>query len=182
MGKATKRRGKAPKKAQVTRMVALLKKADSVVAANLSSLRVHAITKLRADLRQQGGGMMVSKNRLIKRALKEAGFPALDSILRGPTALAIGVGDPSIPAKKILELMKDNDKVVVKGGILEGIVLDKKGVELLATMPGRRELLSRVVGSINAPIQKLVYALNQTRSKVVYAVDAYRRQLEGAGS
>lgn len=182
MGKATKRRGRAPKKTQVTKLVAMLKKADSVVAANLSSLRVAAVTKLRADLRQQGGGMMVAKNRLVKRALQEAGYPSLDSILKGPTALMIGVGDPSTPAKKILELMKENESIVIKGGVLEGVVLDRKGVEFLATMPGRPELLGRLVGSINAPIQKLVFALNQTRSKVVYAIDAYRRQLESAGS
>jgi len=182
MAKAIKRRGKAPKKSQVTKLVKWLKDADSVVAADVNTLKVADITRLRADIRKEGGGMVVAKNRLIRRALQEAGYPALDDILKGPTALAFGIGDPSVPAKKILELAKENETIAVKGGVLEGSVLDVKGVQFLATMPGRPELLSRLVGSLNSPIQKLVFALNQTRSKVVYALDAHRRKLEEAGA
>jgi large subunit ribosomal protein L10 len=181
MAQAVKVRGKAPKKAQVKRLLEKLQQADSLVVADLSHLKVKEITKLRANMRNEGGGMMIAKNRLIKRALEKAGYPSLDPLLKGPTALAFGVGDPSTPAKKILELAKDNETIVLKGGVLEGAVLDEAGVKNLATMPGREELLSRMVGSLSAPMQKLVFALNQVQGKVVYALDAYRRKLEEAG-
>ena len=182
MAKAVKLRGKAPKKSQVDRLVKLLKGAESTVVANLSMLKVGEVTKLRADLRKSGGGMMIAKNRLIKRALAEAGYPALDPLLKGPTALAFGISDPAAPARKILDLMKENEAIVVKGGVLEGLVLDAKGVKSLATMPSRTQLLGRLVGSLNSPVQKLVFALHQTRGKIVYALDAHRRKLEQAGA
>lgn len=179
--RAKKQIGKAPKLAQLARLIALTKSAESVVVANISAMKVGDLTKLRADMRKQGARLVIAKNRLIKRALVETGNPAIDPLLKGPTAIAFGIGDPSFPAKALLDAAKDNEKIIIKGGIMEGAVLDPAGVKSLSVMPGRTALLSRVVGSLSAPPQKMVFALNQAVSKIVYALDAYRRKLEESG-
>lgn len=175
---ATKRIGKSPKAKQVDKLTATMKEADSIVFADLSKLKVADLFKLRRNIRQAGGRVLIAKNTLIELALSKAGRPAVNHLLTGPSAMAFGIKDPSKPAKIILDLAKENESVKVKGGILESEVLDPKGVALLSTMPGRTELLGRLVGSINAPAQKLVFALYQAQGKIVYAVDAYRRKLE----
>jgi len=175
---ATKRIGKDPKKKQIDRLIAQLKEASSLVIADVSRLLVSEMRDLRSKMREKGARVIVAKNRLMKRALEAAGYAPLDRVLQGPSTVFFGISDPGAPARILSEFSQESEKVRIKGGALEREALDAAGAKALASMPGRPELLGRLVGSLNAPQQKLVFALHQTQGKIVYALDAYRRKLE----
>ncbi len=179
---ATKRRGMAPKVAQVEQMTAVLKSGQGwFILARNKGLTYGQATDLRAKARAAKVKIKVSKNTLLRIALTNAGFdPApLKGLLKLETLVAVGTEDPVTPAKLLVDFMKANEgKLEIKGGFLDGKVLSADEIRNLATLPGRDELLAKMLGSMMAPVQNLVYALNQTVSKVVYVVDARRRQLE----
>lgn len=153
-------------------LAAKLKRAQSIVVTDFKGITVHDITLLRSTLRAQSVEMRVVKNRLIKRALAEAGFENLDSALTGNTALAISYGEPGAPAKILIEAAKKNAKLVIKGGILEGKALNADGVEMLSKLPGRKELLARMAGDLKAPAGKMARVMNAALLKVAYAMNA----------
>src|SRR3989304_3629002 len=121
-----------------------LKAAQSVVLTDFRGITVGEITQLRTRLREHSIEMRVVKNRLLKLALKEAGCDNLDEYLTGNTAVSFGAADPAAPARILLEYAKKHEKLIVKGGLLEGRKLNARGVESLSKMPGRRELLARM--------------------------------------
>lgn len=182
---ARKRIGKAPKAKQVTGLEKVLKPGHGFLLATNKGLTVEQITKLRAEGRAKKVGIKVAKNRLLRIALKNLGYDPgpLGSLLKGQTLLFSGVEDPITPAKVLVQATKDTpEKIEIKGGFFEGKVLSAKEVTALSEMPGREALLGRLLGSMMAPAQNTVYALNQAAAKVVYAVDAHRRKLEEGGA
>lgn len=178
---ARKRRGRAPKLAAVEEMVGTLSKGQGFILCNNKGLTLAQATALRAKMRGNKVALKVVKNTLLRRAMEQAGQdPApYKHLLTYETVIAVGQ-DPVTPAKLLVEFAKDHDKLEIKGGSLDGKVLDKAGVEMLSKLPGREELIARLMGSMQAPVQNVVYALHAAVAKVVYAVDAHRRKLEGA--
>lgn len=177
---AKKIRGKATKIAVVERVAKLIQDTPGMVLCNNKGLTLSQATALRAKLRDNKVVFRVVKNTLLKRALEKAGHdPAiLEDKLKLETVVAFGLEDPVTPAKLLAEYAKDNEKLEIKGGLLDGKALSKEQVISLSKLPGREELLAQMLGSMMAPVQNVVYALNQSVSKVVYAVDAYRRKKE----
>jgi large subunit ribosomal protein L10 len=104
----------------------------------------------------------------------------LEELFEGPTAIAYSSADPVAAAKIFMDFAKENDKLVVKGGILSGQMLDVNAIKALGEIPPREVLLSRVVGGFQSPISGLVGALQGTLRKFVYTVDAIREQKESA--
>lgn len=156
-----------------------LSRAKSIVVADYRGLTVDQMTDLRRRLRQEGVELRVIKNRLAKIALKESNMDTMDEHLKGMTTIAFGMDDPVSPAKVLARYAKDNEKLQIIAGQMDNQVLDVAGINELATLPSRDELLGRLLGSLTSPIQKLAYGLNQTVAKVVYAVDAVGRQKAG---
>jgi large subunit ribosomal protein L10 len=156
----------------VSELTEKLRRCQSVVVTDFKGITVHDVTLLRSQLRAQSVEMRVIKNRLIKRALAEVGFDAIDSALTGNTAIAISYGEPAAPAKVLLEAAKKNDKLVIKGGLLEGKALDAAGVEALSKMPGRKELLARMAGDFKQPATKMASVFQAGLLKVAYAMNA----------
>jgi large subunit ribosomal protein L10 len=109
----------------------------------------------------------VVKNRLAKLAAQRAGLP-MDSLLVGPTGLCIGYEDPTLAFKLSVALAKKYAQYKLKGGVLEGALLDAKSIEELAQLPSREELLARLAGALQGPIRGLAGTLNAlVRSFVV---------------
>ena len=158
-----------------------LKKAQSVILSDFKGLTVADLTILRAQLREQSVEMRVIKNRLLKRALSEAGCDSLDEYLVGNTAVSFGVEDPVAPAKILIEFAKKNEKLVLKGGLLEGRRLDLNGVQSLSKMPGRKELLTMLACGLKQPTTKMAMVFQAGLLKPVYAMKALARKLEEAG-
>lgn len=165
----------------VTRVTDKMKRSQSIVLGDFKGMTVAELMGLRSQLREQSIEMRVIKNRLIRRALAEAGYESLDEQLHGNTAVAFGVEDPAAPAKILVEFAKKNPKFVIKGGLLEGKRLDENGVKSLSTMLGRKELLAMLAGELKQPAGKVATVFQAGMLKVVYAMQALARKKEEAG-
>ena len=109
-------------------------------------------------------------------AANEVGYEGLSEFLEGPTALAYSTEDAVAPAKILKEFIKETktEALTVKVGICDGQVIDAAGVEALANLPSREELLAKLVGSMQAPISGLVNVLQGNIRNMVYVLDAVR--------
>ncbi len=153
------------KKALVEELAQKLKNAKSVVLADYRGLTVEQDTKLRKALRDGGVEYKVMKNSIIDFAAKDSNLNGLEKYLNGPTAIAISETDPVAPSKILAKYAKDYDKLEIKGGMVEGNIIDVKGVEELASTPSREELLAKLIGSLQSPLYGLAMALNAIAEK-----------------
>lgn len=159
-----------------------LKGAQSVVLTDFQGINVADMTQLRSDLRDQSVELKVIKNRLLRLALAEAGCDVLDEMLTGNTAVAFGVGDPVAPAKVLTKFAKDNVHVKIKGGLLEGKRLDLAGVESLAKMPGRSELLATMARDLKYPATQMAMVFQASLLKLAHGMNALARKKEESGA
>ena len=169
------------KKEVVAEVSARLAGAQSVVLAEYRGLAVGQITVLRSQARASGVYLRVMKNSLARRAVKGTPFEKLSDQMVGP--LAYGISDDPVAAAKVLHAYaKGNDKLVIKGGAMPNYLMTAKEVGNLATLPGREQLLSMLLGTMQAPIAKFVQTLNEVPSRFVRTVAAVRDQKEKAAA
>lgn len=147
------------KKAQVAQVVEAINGAATGVLVDYRGLTVDEDTKLRNDLRAAGVKYFVVKNTLLRLAANQVGLEELDSMLHGPTALALSE-DPVAPAKILFDFAKDNDKVEIKTGFMDGKVLSMDELTSLAKTPSKDTLIAKIMGSLNAPVSNLVRLLD----------------------
>ncbi len=147
------------KKAVVAELVEKIKKAQSGVLVQYQGITVENDTKMRAAFRKAGVDYMVIKNTLIGRACDEVGYEAMKSNLNGMSAIAIGYDDAIAPAKIAKEYADKVETFEIKGGFLEGAVVDANTVKALADIPSREVLLARFLGSIQGPISGFARAI-----------------------
>lgn len=147
------------KKAQVAELVEVLKNAQTGVLVDYRGLTVEEDTDLRNKLRQANVKYFVVKNTLLRLAAKETGLDALDEILHGPTALAVSSEDAVAPAKVIADFAKENDKLELKSGFMDGAVMSLDELKVLAATPNMETLIAKMMGSLNAPISNLTRLL-----------------------
>ena len=138
---------------------------QSVVVTDYRGLTVEEMTELRNKLRAEGIEYKVLKNNIVKRACDDNGIQGMDEVLKGPTAVAFGP-DAVAPAKILFEYLKKHKKLKVKGGIVEGEVVDAGKLEVLGNLPSREGLLSMVVGVFAAPMQQFIGAVDALREKM----------------
>tara|TARA_R110002049_G_scaffold277232_3_gene455719 strand:- start:8197 stop:8727 length:531 start_codon:yes stop_codon:yes gene_type:complete len=167
------------KKAVVAEVSAELANAQVVIVAEYRGLEVGQITELRAKARESGVYLRVLKNTLVRRAVEGTPFEGLNEQMVGPLIYGIAA-DPVSPAKVLQEFAKTNDKLVIKGGAMPNYVMDAGGVKALASLPSREELLSKLLGTMQAPVAKFVQTLNEVPSKFVRTVAALRDSKETA--
>lgn len=161
------------KKAVVAEVSAQVANAQSIVVAEYRGLEVVNITELRANARKNGVYLRVLKNTLVRRAVAGTPFEGLADKMVGPLMYGIST-DPVAAAKLLNEFAKANDKLVIKAGALPNYVMDVNGVKALATMPSREELLSKLLGTMQAPIATFVRTLNEVPTKFVRGLAAVR--------
>jgi len=169
------------KQAVVAELSAELGKAQSVIVAEYRGIPVGAMTELRRKARAEGVYLKVLKNTLARRAVGETPFQGLTDQLVGPLAYGIST-DPVAAAKVLDEFSKTNDKLVIRAGCLPNQLLSAKEVQGLARLPSRNELLSMLMGTMQAPVAKFVQTLNEVPSRFVRTVAAGRDQTLGAAA
>ena len=162
------------KEIEVSSLSERLEKAKTIIFTDYRGLKVSEINELRSELRKEESSFKVVKNRLMKRVLKAAGLEHLMEHFTGPTAVASSEIDPISPAKILVKFAKDHDKLVLKGGYMEGAALAIKDVENLASMPSREELLGRALSSMLAPATNMAGVLAAIPRKLVYALNAIK--------
>lgn len=146
-----------------------LKDAKGVVLADYRGLTVEQDTQLRRQLREAGVVYKVYKNTLIKRAVEGTEFEPLTAELDGPTAIAISKEDATAPARILFNFAKTAEALELKSGVVEGTYYDEKGIALIATIPSREELLSKLLGSIQSPVTNFARVIKQIAEKEVEA-------------
>ena len=153
------------KKEQVAQYVEKVGKAKSFVLVDYRGLNVTEDTAMRNDLRKANVEYKVIKNRLVLRALNEAGYAGFDKILEGPTAMAISYDDAVAPAKILADNVKKTNKIVIKGGVVEGETMDAAGINKVAAIPAKPVLIAQLLGMLQTPIRGLAVALSEIAKK-----------------
>ena len=161
------------KKAVVAEIAAQVASAQTVVVAEYRGITVEKLTTLRANARKEGVYLRVLKNSLARRALADTPFAGLTEQLVGPLAYGMSK-DPVAAAKVMHEFAKTNDKFVIKAGAMPNFIMSAKDVGNLASMPSRDELLSKLLGTMQAPITQFVRTLNEVPTKFVRGLAAIR--------
>ncbi|MDD4134225.1 MAG: 50S ribosomal protein L10 [Eubacteriales bacterium] len=167
---------------KVSEIAERLKNARSMVMVDYKGITVEEINALRGKFREAGVEYVVLKNTLVRRAMDDAGITELDHLLVGPSAFAFGMKDEVGPAKVIAEFIEQSkaDKMTIKAGLVSGKVVDVDAVMALSKLPPKEVLIAKMMGSLNAPVTNFVGVLSATLRSLVYAVDAVRKQKEGA--
>ncbi len=161
----------AAKTEAVDQIKSWFEESQDYIFTDYRGLTVHQITDLRSKLRAKSADYRVIKNRFAKIALSQLGLPEVDEYLSGPTAVALASNDSGPVAKELLDA-GDEWPVVVKGAIIAGGVYDADQVKAYSKLPGRLELISMLMSTMNAPLQNLAYALNAVTTKLVRTVQA----------
>lgn len=167
------------KKTVVAEVSAEVANAQSIIVAEYRGLGVVDLTALRANARKSGVYLRVVKNTLVRRAITGTPFEGLSGKLTGPLIYGISK-DPVAAAKLLNDFAKGNDKLAIKIGAMPNYVMDAAGVKALATMPSREELLSKLLGTMQAPITQFVRTLNEVPTKFVRGLAAVRDAKETA--
>lgn len=147
------------KKAQVAEVIEVLKEAQTGVLVDYRGLTVEEDTNLRTKLREANVKYFVMKNTLLLRAAKEVGLEALEEALHGPTAIAVSSEDAVAPAKVLADFAKDNEKLEIKSGFMDGAVMSLDEIKKLAATPNMDTLIAKMMGSLNSPISSLARLL-----------------------
>lgn len=167
------------KKAVVAEVSEKVAAAQAIVLAEYRGLQVGELTKLRAQARKSGIYLRVLKNTLVRRAVDGTPFSGLAAQMVGPLVFGIST-DPVAAAKVMNDFAKTNDKFVIKAGALPNQVMDANGIKALASLPSRDELLSKLLGTMQAPVTQFVRTLNEVPTKFVRGLAAVRDQKQAA--
>ena len=146
--------------------------AGVVVVGHYSGLTVAELTVLRNRLRQAGGALKVVKNRLVKLAIADTPKASAAALFTGPTAIAYSE-DPIAAAKVAAAYAKEKDRFAILGGLFGDQLLDKSGVEALATMPSLDELRGKIIGLVQAPATKVAGVLAAPAGQLARVFNAY---------
>ena len=138
-----------------------ISKASAAVIVDYRGLTVEEDTRLRKSLREAGVVYKVYNNTYLKRAFEGTDFAQLDENLEGPTAIAFGVDDATAPARVLAEFAKTCDRLEFKAGVVEGTYYDAKGIQVIASIPSREVLISRLLGSLQSPITNFARVIKQ---------------------
>jgi len=168
----------AQKEATIREMSAELEGAKGLLLADFTGMDVETVTALRAALREGGVRYRVVKNTLLKRACAEHGLEKLAPYLEGPTALAYSTENEVEPARILVEFAKKHERPVVKAGIIGERLYTKEEILRVAALPGRKELLAQVLGTIVAPLSTFLGCVDALLASPAGLAGSLKRQKE----
>lgn len=160
------------KKKEVQELSEEFQKAHVGVLVDYKGITVEADTKLRKQLRDAGCVYKVIKNTILERAFADAGIDGLDEYLKGTTAIAYAADDYVSAPKILSESAKKMEFFNIKGGFIDGAVVDESQINALAKLPSKEVLVAQALGGLNAPIQGFANVLSGTMRGLVVALNA----------
>lgn len=168
------------KKTEISTIQERFERMASAVITDFRGLNVEKINMLRSEFRKADVEYRVVKNTLVKLAIKDQKYgEAVSEFLQGPTAIAWSYEDPVSPAKIIANFAKDNEKLKIKGGVIEdGTVLDAAGIEKLSKMPGKAEIQAKLLATFMAPANDMVRLFAAAPTNFMYLLNARKSQLD----
>ncbi len=155
-------------------------KAKGIVFTDYRGLNVEELTSLRIALRASDVEFKVVKNTLAKRAAEGTPVNVAKDVFSGPIGIAIGYDDPVLVVKKVLEYSKTNEKLEIKGGVVEGALYAPAQIKAISELPPREVLLSMLVGAMQSPLSKLAGLLNSTLTQFMYAMEGLKQKKENS--
>ncbi|WBL20554.1 50S ribosomal protein L10 [Citricoccus sp. NR2] len=161
------------KAAAVAELTELFRNSAAAVLTEYRGLTVDELKQLRRSLGENATYAVV-KNTLTDIAAKEAGIDAFEGKMSGPSAIAFVSGDPVDVAKAVRDFAKDHDKLIIKGGYMDGQALDVDGVKKLADLESREVLLAKLAGAMKGNLSKAAALFQAPLSKTVRTVEALR--------
>ncbi len=166
--------------AEKTEKVAALKerieRSSGLLLTEYRGLSVHDATELRRSLADTARFAVV-KNTLMQRASAEAGIHQLDGLLEGPTAVAFVDGDVVTAAKRVVDAGRKYPALILKGGYLEGRVLDAAEAASLATLESREVMLSKIAGLLKSDLSRAAAAFQAVQARFLRVLEAYKEKL-----
>lgn len=162
----------------VEEIAAKAKEAKAALLVDYRGLTVEQDTELRKQLREAGVTYKVYKNTMMKRAFEGTDFAQLDELLDGPSALAVSKEDPAAPARVIAEFAKTAKALSMKGGVVEGKFYDENGIQAVAAIPPKDQLLSKLLGSMQSPITNFARVIKQIAEKNAEGGEAVSAEAE----
>ncbi len=177
-------RTREEKETEVTLLREKLQRANSVFVMDYRGLTVPEANDLRGRIRETGKGQLeyrVTKNTLIRLALQGTAAEALLPYLTGPTALALSYDEPAALAKLLVGYSGENDKLEIKGGLVEGEIFELTAIKKLAELPSRDELRAKLAATLRAPMQQLAASLQDSLGRLRRALEARQKQVANPG-
>ena len=165
---------KAAKQEIIEDLSSRFQASPSMFVVEYKGLNVGQIESLRQQLKDANAELKVVKNTLLKRASEKTDIEQINDLFIGPTAVAICEQDSPKVAKIFVESKDDLPSLVIKGGIVEGKVVNVSEIEEISKLPSREELLAKLLGMLSAPMTNVVGTLKQMQTKVVYALNAVK--------
>jgi large subunit ribosomal protein L10 len=147
-------------------------KSETVITTNFSGLDVAAVNELRRKLRESNAEFKVSKNTLFKRAVHGTQAELLLNQFSGPNAVVFAYEDPVSIAKILVDFTKENEIFEIRGGVLNGKLIDHAQVHALSALPSREILLAKMLMVLNAVPTGLVRSLSGILQKLLYTLRA----------
>jgi large subunit ribosomal protein L10 len=151
-----------------------------IIFTDYRGLKVGEITALRDRLRETNTTLKVVKNRYTKIALADLGLPDVETMLVGPTAVALVETDAGSAAKVLIDFGRYTT-VRMKGGLLDGRLVSAEDLDALSKLPGREQLIAMLMGTMKAPLQNLVYVMNGVTQKLVRVLQAVADKKKNEG-
>lgn len=156
--------------------------AEITIFADYRGLNVALLTKFRCKLRENAAEIRVYKNTFSRRALDQLNLSYQTEMLEGPTAVITASKEPTKAAKEVVSFAKDNQSVVVKGGVFENQVLNAEQIQELAKLPSREELIAQAIGSMKSPLTGLVMTISGPVRGLVYVLNSIKEKKSGGES
>jgi large subunit ribosomal protein L10 len=154
---------RAQKRELVTKLNEQWKDSGVLVVAHYKGMTVAQMTDFRKRVKEAGGVVKVTKNRLAKLALRDTDAESVSDLLKGQTCVAYSE-DPVSAARVSVKYAKENDKLVILGGAMGATRLDIAGVQALADLPSLDELRAKLLGLLQMPASKLLATMNEPGS------------------
>jgi large subunit ribosomal protein L10 len=151
-----------------------------VIVTDYKGLNVAQMTELRRNLSEAKVEFQVVKNTLLTRASKDTDAELLADVFKGPSGIALSFDDPVAPAKILTQFAKDNKKLEIKAGVMNGKMMNLDAITALSKLPSREELLAQVLSTMNAVPTGFVRALADVPRRMVNVLNAIKDQKEAA--